>query len=193
MIWRAALVAVGLSGCAAEHVRAPQDEIAAARYMSPEPPYVALLTTIKTPSGNGYHSALLVNGAQKAIYDPAGTFTHKDAPEFEDVHFGYRPEVARVYRAYHTRDNYALMIQRLPVSRAFADQVLARMLRQGASPKAHCTINTAEILQDFPAFGDIPRTYWPGTLRDAFARLPGIETEIDTGDSYNVVRVKVER
>lgn len=169
-----AVFALLSTGCA-EMVTSTPDQIAAARYVSAEPPYVALLTMVDRDSGQGAHSAILANGSQVALYDPAGTFGLPGVPEAADVLYGITPRVLEAYEFFHARDTTSFLEQKIPVSRDLADAVIARMERQGPSPKFLCSINTAEILQDFPQFGDIPRSIHPTALMNAFDRIPGVE------------------
>ena len=191
-----AAVSVGalLSACgAAEVVWSSDAELAAARYESSAPPYVALLTMVTKRNEMGAHSALLVNGSQVALYDPAGTFQHPKAPERNDVFYGMTPAMQEVYNYYHARKSTYVVRQELPVTREFADRVLARMEAQGPSPKMYCAINTAEILQSFPEFAHVPRTFQPGGIMAAFGAVPGVKTsritDSDVGQNIKLVVV----
>src|SRR5688572_24293779 len=86
----AALAALALAGCEM-YAPATPDAIAAARYASPEPPSVTLISMVGTRSGRSQHPALLINGSQQVLYDPGGTFTHPDLPRRQDVHYGMTP------------------------------------------------------------------------------------------------------
>lgn len=162
-----------VAGCA-ERVYAPDEAVAAARYESGQAPYVSLMTMVQKSNEKGAHSALLVNGSQVALYDPAGTFRHETLPERNDVFYGMTPRMVEVYEWYHARDTTYVVEQRLPVSREFADQVIARMEAQGPSPKLFCGVNTSEVLRSFERFSGIPRAYQPSKIMDAFGALPGV-------------------
>jgi len=156
----AILAVFSLAACA-ERVYAPDEAIAASRYESAETPYISLMTMVDRADDEGAHSAILVNGSQVALYDPAGTFKHPDLPERNDVFYGITPRWKEVYEWYHARKTTYVVEHRLLVSRAFADQMIARMEAQGPSPKLFCGINTSEVLRSFDRFSNIPRTFYP--------------------------------
>ena len=170
----ALLMAALLAACA-QFANSPPEEISRARYVSDEEPYVALVTMIHRRNDNGAHTALVVNGSQVVIYDPAGSFEHSQVPENNDVLYGITPELKSVYENYHARNTTYLREQRVPVSREFADAVIARMEAQGASFKAFCAVNTSEILRDFPEFAHVPRTFHPSKIMAAFDQVPGVQ------------------
>lgn len=178
--------AVLLTGCA-DNVYAPDDAVAAARYVSDEAPYISLMTMVNRSDDQGAHSAIIANGSQVVLYDPAGTFKHETVPERGDVFYGITPRMKEVYEWYHARDTTYVVEQRLPVSRAFADQMIARMEAQGPSPKMFCGINTAEILRSFDTFAHVPRSLYPSKLMDAFGQVPGVTSrrvyQEDTGQN----------
>ena len=49
-------------------------EVAAAAYVAPGPKSISLITVVNNRSGSGGHSALVINGSQQVIFDPAGSF-----------------------------------------------------------------------------------------------------------------------
>ena len=171
-----ALIAL-LVGCA-QFSDAPPEEVARARYVSDDEPYVALFTMIRRRNDRGAHTALVVNGSQVAIYDPAGSFEHPNMPERGDVLYGVTPVMKKIYENYHARSTVYVREQRVPVSREFADAVIARMEAQGASSKAFCAINTAEVLRDFPEFAHVPRSFYPSNIMAAFDEVPGVEERL---------------
>lgn len=175
-----------LTACA-ERVYAPDEMVEASRYTSTEAPYISLMTMVNRDDDKGAHSAILVNGSQVALYDPAGTFKHPELPERNDVFYGITPRWKEVYEWYHARDTTYVVEHRLAVSREFADQMITRMEAQGPSPKLLCGINTSEVLRSFERFSDIPSTYYPNEIMDAFKALPGVtESRVyqeDTGQN----------
>lgn len=180
------LISVALSGCA-ERIYAPDEAVAAARYESAEAPYISLMTMVDRVKEEGAHSAILVNGSQVALYDPAGTFRHPELPERNDVFYGITPRWKEVYEWYHARKTTYVIEQRLPVSRAFADQMIARMEAQGPSPKMFCGVNTSEVLRSFETFSHVPRTFHPDKIMEAFGQVPGVTSrevyQNDTGQN----------
>ena len=180
----AALAAVTLAGC--EIYRpASVEEIAAARYASPEPPSVTLMSMVNKSSGRSAHVGLLINGEEQVLYDPAGTFTHPDLPRRGDVHYGMTPRYVDYYERYHARFDYFVEAQEIPVSRADADQILANAEAHGQAMKMTCALDVADVLKPVPRFADVPASIFPEALRENFAARPGVRsryvTESDVG------------
>lgn len=175
-------VALTLSACGAESTWAPEEAVRAARFVSDEPPSITLYTVINVRSGAGAHTGLLINGSERLIFDPAGTWQHPRLPERNDVHFGMSDRMVLFYIDYHARETFYVIEQKLPVSAATAELVMARAKAYGAVPKAMCTQSTSSILRGVPGFEGLPQTYYPKQLSDAFGRLPGVQTRKITDD-----------
>lgn len=176
----AALLA--LAACGAEPKWAPEEQVQAARFVADEPPSVTLYTVVSTSSGTGAHSAILVNGSERLIFDPAGTWHHPKLPERNDVHFGMTDKALAFYIDYHARKTYDVIEQRVEVSPEVAELVLRRVKEYGAVPKAMCTQATSSVLRGVPGFQSMPSTWYPKKLADAFGELPGVTTRRITDD-----------
>src|SRR4051812_1398946 len=144
-------------------------EIAAARYVSPEPPSVTLMSMVNARSGRSAHSGLLINGSQQVLYDPAGTFTHPDLPRRGDIHYGMTPRYVDYYERYHARFDYFVEAQRVPISKAAADQLIANAQAEGQSMKMTCALDVADVLQPVAPFQNVHRSFFPEALREDFA------------------------
>ena len=175
------VAAIGLSACGAEPTWAPQEQVDAARFVADEPPYITLYTVV-SKSGSGAHSAILVNGSERVMFDPAGTWRHPRLPERNDVHFGMTDKAIAFYIDYHARETYDVIEQRIEVPPAVAEHVLRQVLAYGAVPKAMCTNATSSILRSTPGFQSLPATWYPKKLSTAFDDLPGVSRRIITDD-----------
>ena len=175
----ALMAAASLAGCEV-YRPASHDDIAAARYVSPEPPSVTLISMVNKSSGRSAHVGLLINASERVLYDPAGTFTHPDLPRRGDVHYGMTPRYVDYYERYHARFDYFVEAQKLPVSRAEADQILANAKAHGQSMKMTCAIDIADVLKPVPQFQDVPVSFFPEALRENFAARPGVQTRYVT-------------
>lgn len=180
MMCLAALFA--LAACTAEPVWAPDDLVARAAYVHDGPPSITLFTVLNNTSNAGEHSALLINGSQRLIFDPAGTWRHPSLPERNDVHFGMTPKMVDFYRDYHARENYRVVEQTIVVSPEIAELALQRALAYGAVPKARCAAATSYVLRGVPGFETIPATLGPKKVMTAFGRLPGVTERLITDD-----------
>jgi hypothetical protein len=173
---------LGLSACGAESTYAPEEQVQAARFVAGPPTYITLYTVINNNSGSGAHSAILVNGSERLIFDPAGTWHHPRLPERNDVHFGMNDKMVAFYIDYHARETYRVIEQKVFVSPEIAELALRRVKDYGAVPKAMCTNATSSIRGGVPGFESLPATWYPKKLSDAFGTLPGVATKTITDD-----------
>ena len=176
-----ALTACGAGGTSSAP-NASDSAILAARYVDDSQPSVTLFTVVNNQSGSGAHSGLLVNGSERVLFDPAGSFNHPRLPERGDMHHGMSDPMVAFYIDYHARETYRVIEQKLSVSPQVAEMVLARAKARGAVPKAHCANSISAILRDVPGFESLGVTYFPNRLADQFGELPGVMTRVITDD-----------
>jgi hypothetical protein len=173
---------LGLAGCGAQSVWAPQEQVDAARFVAGPPTSITLYTVVNKSSGSGAHSAILVNGSERVIFDPAGSWHHPRLPERNDVHFGMTDKAIAFYIDYHARKTYDVIEQKIIVSPEIAELVLQRVKDYGPVPKSQCTAATSSVLRGVPGFEGLPSTWFPKTLSKAFGELPGVSTRLITDD-----------
>lgn len=186
-----ALVAA-LAACgAAEPTWAPDEAVAKARYVHDGPPAITLFTVVSTSNGAGAHSGLMINGSQRIMFDPAGSWTLPRLAERNDVHFGITDKMVNFYIDYHARETYYVVEQTKVVPPEVAELVMQRAMAYGAVPKAHCTDSITEILAGVPGFETLPQTMFPKKLMKAFAELPGVTertiTDDDADDNHGIL------
>jgi hypothetical protein len=175
--WIACLVVPALlAGCGAEPVWAPEEAVERAAYRDTEnPPSITLFTVLNNRSGEGAHSALMINASQRVIFDPAGTWWHRTAPERNDLHYGITPTMLKFYTDYHARETFHVDIQTLEVSPEVAEAALQIAEEYGAVPKAFCGRSTSDILRRLPGFETVPRSIFPRSIMRGFAKIDGVE------------------
>lgn len=181
-----------LAACgAAEPSWAPDEAVAKARYVHKGPPAITLFTVVSTGNGSGAHSGLMINGSQRVMFDPAGSWSLPMLAERNDVHFGITDKMVSFYVDYHARETYDVVEQTVTVSPEVAELVMKRAMAYGAVPKAHCTDSITSILRGVPGFETIPATMFPKTLMTAFGKLPGVKerriTDDDADDNHGVL------
>lgn len=169
------LVAV-LAACGAEPIWAPEEDVRARTYSHGGPATLTLITVINNRSGSGGHTGLLINGAQRVVWDPAGTWWNPNAPERNDLHYGMTDHMVDTYVDYHTRETYHTVLQEIEVPRDVAEQAIREAALYGAVPKAACSVSTGEILSRLPGFEGLRTSYFPVKTMEAFAQLPGVRT-----------------
>ena len=190
-----ALVAMlTLAACGAESKWATDEAVSQARYVHNGPTSITLYTVLATRDGSGAHSALLINGSERIIFDPAGTWYHPNLPERNDVHFGMTPRMVNFYIDYHARETFDVVEQTILVSPGVAELVAQRAKAYGAVPKAQCTKSISAILSDVPGFEALPSTGYPARFMEAFGKLPGVTsrtiTDSDADNNHGVLMVQ---
>lgn len=178
------LVAVAfLAACGADHKWASDEEVARAAYSPGPPNSITLITSINGRTGSGAHSALLINGSQRVLYDPAGTWevTNGLAPERNDLHYGMTPPVLEAYRGFQANGVFYVIEQTLIVSQAEADQAIAAAIEKGSIPKAYCSNSISTLLQGLPGFEGVKTTFFPKALSNEVAKVPGIQRSVVEG------------
>jgi hypothetical protein len=179
----AVLTLVVLSACGTANAPYASDAaIQAARFSASEPPSITLFTVVNNKSGSGAHSALLINGAERVLFDPAGSFTLATLPERNDIHYGMNDKMVLFYIDYHARQSYDVVEQKIFVSQAIADTIKARANQRGPVAKSYCANSISEILSGVPGFESIQQTWFPNALSEEFANLPGVSTRKITDD-----------
>ncbi len=191
------MLALLLAACAAQDVKYdPPEKAAAARYVHPGPPSITLFTVISTRSGAGAHSGLLINGSERLMFDPAGTWYHPNLPEQHDVHYGMTPRMVSFYIDYHARETYDVVEQTVVVTPQQAAIAIARAKAYGAVPKAQCARSVTAILRGVPGFEGLSSTWYPKKLSREFGALPGVTTrsisDDDTDDNHGVLLVQAQ-
>lgn len=185
---------LGLAGCAGQSVYAPDEAVAAARFVAEGPKSITLYTVVNNRSGSGAHSGLLINASERILFDPAGSWKHPALPERNDVHFGLSDKMVLFYIDYHARETFLVQEQTLVVTPEVAELVAQRAKAYGAVPKAQCANSITTILRGVPGFEAVPSTWFPNKLHDAFAELPGVRereiTDADADENHGVLLVQ---
>jgi len=168
------LVLMSLAACGAEPKWASDEDVARATYVHDGPPMITLFTVISNTSGAGAHAALMINGSQRIMFDPAGTWYHPNLPERNDVHFGITDPAVDFYIDYHARITHHIIRQDIIVSPEVAEMAIRKAMAYGAVPKAMCTVAVTSVLQGIPGFETIKSSWYPKKTYEAFGRLPGV-------------------
>lgn len=167
---------LALSGCAAQEVWAPDDVVRRAVHRKPGRNYLTLYTMKNVGSGNGAHTALLINASQRVLFDPAGSFKQDLMPERNDVLFGVTPRLENFYVSFHARSTYYVVGQTIDVTPEVAEQAFNIALVSGPVPQANCARVTSRILRQLPGFEGLRQTWSPNRIHDDFAKLRGVTT-----------------
>ncbi len=166
-----------LAGCVAQLPWAPDERLQKAAYRHGGKTSVTLMTVIANDNNSAGHSALLINASQRVIYDPAGTWYHRDVPERADMLYGINPKMLQYYLDYHARKRFHVIMQTKEVSPEVAERLLQLAIANGASMSSMCANNTSHLLSQLPGFEGFPVSVWPKSAVEAMARVPGAKTE----------------
>ncbi|TVP98237.1 MAG: hypothetical protein EA338_08470 [Roseinatronobacter sp.] len=164
-----------LSACG-QQIWASDAEVQAARHHHGGAPELTLVTIMNYASKRGDHTALFINGSERVIFDPAGSWTLATIPERNDVHFGMTYAAGASFYASHVRPSHYAVVQRLVISPEVAEQAMALALQAGPVPPARCASATSALLRKLPGFDGIRSTIFPQALMSSFAQLPGVQT-----------------
>lgn len=157
--------------------QASNEEIAERAYRAQGPATLTLITMVNNNSQSGAHTALMINGSQRVIFDPAGSFRNEKVLRRDDVLYGIRPVVLQAYKSAHARAAYHIVLQTVEVSPETAERAIRFAIARGQVASALCARSTVELLQQLDGFEDVSSTLFPKRLMENFATLPGVEVE----------------
>lgn len=173
----AGLAALTLAGCVGDEVWAPDDAVARAVYVAPGPATVTLITSINTRNNSGAHSALLIDGAQRLLFDPAGNWHNPGVAERNDVWFGMSPPYLDMYLEFQSFGVFEVRMQTVEVSPQVAAQLSQAVQAYGPVAPAFCSRSITEVLRNTPGFESISNTFYPLNTMGQFSQLPGVREE----------------
>ncbi len=172
----AAALLLTVAGCATQQPYASDAEVLAASYREPGPKSLTVYTMINNRSGEGAHTAMLINASEQVIFDPAGSFYSSAVPERDDVLFGITPGMEKAYRSAHARSTYHVVSQTVQVTPEQAETAYRLALSNGAVPGAFCTSATSKLLANVPGFENVSTTMRPKKLMAQLEEMPGVVT-----------------
>lgn len=183
------------AGCAPQPVPSqsvPDAALAQAVYRHNGPPALTLFTMVNNYNGSGAHTSLMVNGSQRVIFDPAGSFRHPEIATRNDVVYGVTPGMEDVYTRFHARKTFHVIVQHVEVAPEVAEDILRRVLQTQPVPRAQCALSTSELLSQTPGLnGAVRSTWFPKQLADQFGQIPGATTrrlyEYDDADRFKAL------
>lgn len=181
-MWRlicafALVVTLAACGGGGERGPIPVERLDGVAFRAPDAPKLTLITVINNRTGSGGHSALMVSGSQRVIFDPAGSFRPDWVAEYGDVLYGITPRNLQAYRSAHARSSHHVVTQEFAVSAEVAERALQLVQANGTVPSAFCANSTSSILQNLAGFEDVDVTFFPDRLMDQMATRSGVLTE----------------
>jgi hypothetical protein len=173
------IVVAFLAACSSQppSAQATDEIIAQTAYREAGPATLTLITMINNDSQAGAHTALMINGSQRVIFDPAGSFRNERVPRRDDVLYGIRPAVLAAYKGAHARSEYHIVLQTVEVKPEVAEQAIRLAIARGSVGDAQCAASTIALLRQLDGFSQMSSTLFPKRLMNNFATLPGVQTE----------------
>lgn len=154
-------------------------------YAHPGAPSLTVITVYSDGVANdsGAHASLLINGSERALFDPAGSFEAEAIPRYGDVLPGMAPDYLAPYLRFQSSEGYYLVAQTLVVPLAVADAALAGARARGRVSRPRCAREVSSLLATLPGFAAIRPVWFPRDLDRAVAGLPGVaRAELRTSD-----------
>lgn len=170
------LLPILAAACAPAGEWAPENVVASARHVSDRPAEITLITVVNTRSNAGDHSALIINGDHRILYDPAGSWFNRHAPQRNDVHYGMSSQLERIYLDYHARDTHHVIAQTLPLTPEQADAAMQAAKAQSPAAAGQCAARTSAVLRQIPGLEGVGNTFFPRTLMNRLEDVPGVVT-----------------
>ncbi len=187
-----ALTSLAACGGSTRSGWASDEAIQAARHVHGGAPELTLVTIMHRETGRGDHTGLFINGRERVIFDPAGSWHLPEIPQRGDVHFGMTTAAGASYYLSHVRETHYAVVQRVAVSSEVAEQAITLALSYGAVAPARCASTTAALLRQLPGFESIGSTFFPQVLMRNFAALPGVQ-EYELRHDDPDVQIKARR
>jgi hypothetical protein len=172
-------VLLTLAGCAAAPTgtQATDDQITSVAYRAPGAATMTLITMINNTSGSGAHTALMINGSQRVIFDPAGSFRNDRVARRADVMYGVTPAVLAAYKGAHSRAAFHMVLQTVEVTPSQAETALRLAVARGSVASAQCAASTVALLTQVQGFEGLKSSWFPKNLMDQMEQYPGVKTE----------------
>jgi hypothetical protein len=176
------LIAVAALAILAGCVRNPEvytpEQLNYQAYRQPGPSTLTLYTVINANTGAGAHTALAVNGSERVLFDPAGSFKATDVIRSGDVIYGFTPAIEDAFMGKHARTRYIVEKHEFAVSPAVAEEALQKVKANGPVGAAFCAQSTSSILTTLPGFKAISPTFYPKQLKAQVVELTGARAEV---------------
>ncbi len=166
-----------LSACTTVTTFDSEEDIKAAYYRAEGPPSLTLVTSINSRNNSGAHSALIINGDQRVVFDPAGSWTHPSVPENSDVLYGMTPEALAGYLGFQAGHPFYAVFQELDVSADIAAQAIAWAQTAKPVAQAACARSISILLRDL-GYTQIRQSWFPKALSRDFQTIPGVNTRL---------------
>ena len=144
------------------------------RYRHPGRATVTLITVLSKRAGSGGHSALIVNGEHRVIFDLEGSLSYSSLAVSGDVIYGANPAVVESFIGYHTRNTDDTVTETLDIADAVASDLLIRVMLYKTVMRSFGTQSVGAPSRSTPGFGGMGPMFPSKNLMESFATQPGV-------------------
>ncbi len=174
-------LAAGVAGCGRpSYRRATAEEVSRSFYSHDGPIELSLLSAVATLGNSSEHSALLINGSQRVIYDPAGTYDPAKEPSWYvhprkyDIHYGVNDLALRQYIVSHARIGYFVEQLSRRITLEQADRAIELCEERGETNFSLCAVSCSWVLQRLDGFETVKTSLFPQKIREDFMNLSDV-------------------
>lgn len=173
-----ALISAALLANCTTKTRSDTDaQINAVRYQAPGPAKIGLVTSINSKNGSGAHSALVISGRERVVFDPAGSWHNPGVAERSDVLYGMNDAKLGGYFAFQGNYPFYMVYQELDVTPEIAAKAQAWAEAQPDAIQATCALNVSQLLRHL-GFTQVNQSYFPKNISRDFQNVPGVRTRL---------------
>jgi len=149
--------------------------------LGPDPgptPMLTLLTVRAEVPDTGNHSAMMVTGAERVIFDPAGSFGGTGVAVHDDIISDVSEPALDLLLAFQTPDGFVVVRHDLPVTPKVPSLALTQFAQRPATTSGGCAYGIAEVLGGLPGFPGFDGLMMPDRVIVRFAALPGVRETV---------------
>ena len=161
-------------GCRATSGGDPASEADLPRYRDLGSATVTLITVLSKRDCSGGHSAFIVTGEHRVIFDPEGSLSHTSLAVSGDVIYGANPAVVESFIGYHTRNTDDTVTETLDIADAVASDLLIRVMLYRTVMQSFGTQSVGAPSRSTPGFEGMGPMFPSKNLMESFATQPGV-------------------
>ena len=161
-------------GCRATSGGDPASEADLPRYRDLGSATVTLITVLSKRDCSGGHSAFIVTGEHRVIFDPEGSLSHTSLAVSGDVIYGANPAVVESFIGYHTRNTDDTVTETLDIADAVASDLLIRVMLYKTVMRSFGTQSVGAPSRSTPGFEGMGPMFPSKNLMESFATQPGV-------------------
>jgi len=160
---------------------APGNDSGSGSGSDPGPGPTPMLTLLEVRAGvpyTGSHSAPMVTGAERVIFDPAGSFGGSGVAVHDNIIRDVSEPALDLLMAFQTPDGFAVVRHDLPVTPEVPSLALTQFAQRPATTPGGCACTVAKVLGGLPGFPGFDGLMMPDRFFVRFAALLGVRETV---------------